>query len=104
MTTKAKSMGGAPMFLPDSALPTAKPSEPIEVRLAYTDGMEYHLVAWRTEQGLVGSSLSLSGHGIPHSLSSLQSERPFPGKAVQGWQAEVVEFARGGLYRVVEVR
>jgi len=83
---------------------TAPLSEPIEIRLAYTDGYQYHLCAWRTEQGLVDHSLSLNGHGTPHALGNLQSPRPFPGKAVAGWQAEVLDFARGGLYKVVEVR
>lgn len=81
------------------------PDVPIEIRIDQrsSNGL-YHLTAWRTPQGTVGHSLTMNGQGTPHSLSNLQSKRPFPGKAVPGWQAEVLAFAEGALGTVVEVR
>lgn len=76
---------------------------PIEIRIQMSRQV-LHLVAYRTDNGLVGYSLTVNGHGIPNSLSTLQSKAAFPGKATDGWQAEVLAFANAGLGTVIEVR
>lgn len=79
--------------------------EPIEIRLARPrNDAPYTLIAWRNLNGTVGYGLTVAGSGTSHALSNLQSKGVFPGKAVAGWQAEVLEFAQASIYEVVLAR
>jgi hypothetical protein len=84
--------------------------EPVEIRLVRRStpgGVAYDvrvLTAWRTGHGTIAGSLTKSGVGIPESLSNLQSKVPFPGKAIAGWQAEVIAFAAAGHGEITEIR
>lgn len=80
--------------------------EPVEIRLEAFDGaVPYVLVASRNpERGTIGASMSQNGVGVAISLANLQMSLPFPGKAVHGWQIEVVEAVASGLYKILEVR
>lgn len=78
--------------------------EAVEIRIWMVGQRLYVLTAYRTPQGTVGYSFARNGHGTPESLAILQSKAPFPGKAVSGWQAEVVAFAAAGLGTIAEVR
>lgn len=83
------------------------PDEAVEVVIQWADSARngnYHLTAYRTPQGTVGHHLSRRGSGQTYALSNLQSDAPFPGKAVPGWQHDVVEFAADGLGTIVEVK
>lgn len=87
----------------DTATPVG---EAVEVRLAATRGPAYVLTAWRTDHGTVAWMLTDGRGGTPHALSTLQPAKgvTMPGKAVAGWQAEVVAFCAAALYPIVEVR
>jgi hypothetical protein len=56
------------------------------------------------DNGAIHHMLSPLGIGVSCSLSNLQIKKPVPQKAVKGWQAEMVDVLRTGIYRVEEVR
>lgn len=83
--------------------------EPVEVRIVQRDSAgnvwrEQVLTAWRTGHGTIAASLTKSGSGLPELLAKLGSKVAFPGKAVPGWQAEVVAFAAAGHGEITEIR
>lgn len=84
---------------------TVRPlDEPIEIRMERGGNRRpYVLTAWN-QNGCVNYSLTVAGHGTPESLANLQSTGIFPGKAVLGWQDEVVAFVNAGLHKATMVR
>ena len=95
-------MSAMPIFPFDESTPV---EEPVEIRLHRRNRRPYVLVASRhPERGTVGYSLSVDNSGVPESLSSLQCDETFPGKAIPGWQREVCSAVASGLYTIEEVR
>lgn len=88
----------------DSAPAVFDVTEPVEITLTKRNGDKLILLGVRTEEGLVRCSLTNASGGTAQSLSNLQSKGTYPRKAVKGWQAELVEFARAGLYTITQVR
>ena len=82
-------------------------SEPIEVRfVSPNEQYTYVLTAWVDEHGVVRQNIVRNGRDR-EALSNLAGRMPtvdLPGKAVPGWQAEVLAFAKATGYRVTEVR
>lgn len=90
--------------------PTTPVGEPVEIRLDRTpraavahERQPYVLTA-ANHDGLISYNLSLAGDGFPHAMSNLQCKGTWPRKAIAGWQAEVVETAGTGIYRIAEIR
>jgi len=88
--------------------------EPIEIRLISPMGrsrvpglpteVDTILTAFVLPTGLIQTALRPATGSTPLSLSNLQAQAPIPGKAVKGWQAEMVDAIATSLYRIVEVR
>lgn len=91
--------------IPEHAYTELTPvSEPVEIRLnSRSTGMIKVLTAWRTAKGTVDYSLTRGGTH-PEALSNLQSRAVFPGKAVKGWQMEVIAFAAASIGEIAEIR
>lgn len=83
---------------------TTPTDTPVEIRISYRSGKVEVLSAWRTDAGTVGYSLTPASGSTPLALSNLQAKGTYPRKAVPGWQAEVVAYAKTGLGTVSEVR
>jgi len=86
------------------------PDEAIEIQLVWCSTasprvagtVAYQLTAWRTERNTVGYSLLAPG-GTSCALQNLQSKTFFPGKAKQGWQLQVIDWASAGLHEIKSI-
>lgn len=79
---------------------------PIEIRL-HGNMNDYVLTAWVTDHGTVAHSLTLAHGGPPNAIKNIMDTRTgvtYPRKAVPGWQAEMVAYAKAGVYEITEIR
>jgi hypothetical protein len=79
-------------------------SIPIEIRTEDTTGNKQVLCAWADDVGLISYSVAGATRGVALSLDYVGGKIPYPRKAVQGWQAEVIAFVESGYGKITEVR
>ena len=76
--------------------------QPADEKARMWVGTNHWLTAWRTERNTVGYSLLAPG-GTSCALQNLQSKTFFPGKAKQGWQLQVIDWASAGLHEIKSI-
>lgn len=65
---------------------------------------KYLFTLWVNDYGVICHSLDNGRGGVSQALSNLQLEKMIPKKAVIGWQSEVIEAVKSGLYRIESIR